>query len=447
MLAAALLLLVGTSAVDRERRLQQDGAAVQYVRLLSCIQSFHGPRLCARLRGLTLSRLLIVEQYTAVPTNLAAFDNPDDSEHTFQDLTTELQVRLAQLHPGCSRLLPQLTPAQIWHAIYRPTSTEHFCLQTAEQVCAELALDTLPDQGAPAINGVMFDRWDTHCWALGGLRGIHTGNRTQVGGSTHERLLVDNPSPVIRAVIEDSRLRTAQFTQMGTHCVAGWHGTCHACYTDLTFVIEQQPLSGGEACPWPAGLTKPWLCAHDCNGHWTEAEQLTCQPGATGRYPASRKTYVLTNEACCTESFCGKAVGKSFLPEDPIAYDVEAMMGSSGVSSESCAESEEAFFRGMCGTRSSDWVVAQGGQPDDAVNCPLDGAVVESGCMLCPESIPVPCKTCANNDNPDDDIVLSDGSGCEQHLPFPAVSLPGPGSRSSTGEYAPSNLLSSRTLA
>lgn len=357
-----------------------------------------------------------------------------------------MQSRIAQLHTDCLPVLSRLTPQRIWVTVDVPTSAEHFCLETAEQACAQLALRVSAEDPDAGINGVMFDRWDTHCWALHGLQGIHTGNRTQVGGAVLHRL-DEVYSPVERAVIADTRFRTAQFTQFGTHCVGGWYGTCSSCYTDLTFVVDQPAVAGGQDCPWPAGLTKPWLCAHDCDGYWSETEALSCPADATGKYPAVRKTYVLTKEACCTESFCGRPMGTEFLgPEDPIAYGVDEMIGTQGVTNRSCTEAGAAFFQGKCGTRSSDWVVAHLGDPDPAVNCPLNGAVIESDCMLCPGSTPVPCVTCGGNNNPADDIVHNDGTGCEEYFAFPSVALSEPHSRDATGMCSSGSLQSWQSI-
>ncbi len=374
-------------------------------------------------------------QYTAIPTNLDSFDDPEDDAHTARDVTAQLQSLLAQEHAACRSILSRLTPLRVWIMLDDRTSVEHFCLETAEQACAQLARTVSTEEPDAGINGVMFDRWDTHCWALHGLQGIHSGNRTQVGGVVQHRL-EGIRSPVERAAIADSRFRTAQFTQFGTHCVGGWYGTCVSCYTDLTFVIDQPALAGGEDCPWPPGLTKPWSCAHDCDGYWSETERLSCPAHATGKHAAVRKTYVLTKEACCTESFCGRPMGTEFLgQQDPIAYSTE-MMGSRDITNASCAAAGDAFFQGKCGTRSSDWVDAHHGDADPTVNCPRDGAVVESDCMLCPGSTPVPCLTCGGNSNPADDIVRDNGTGCEDYFTFPTVALPDPHSRDATGVCA-----------
>lgn len=375
-------------------------------------------------------------QYTGVPTNLDEFDDPEDAAHTATDLSQSLAAQLEQQNQACSSLLPTLTPQEIWDTTSDSTSTESYCLAVAEEACTQLALLMVVDDPDAAINGVMFDRWDTHCWALHGLQGIHTGNRTQVGGAIQQRLAGIH-SPVVRALIADARFRTAQLTQFGTHCVGGWYGTCEACYTDLTFVIDQPALSGGQDCPWPAGLTKPWLCAHDCEGYWTETEQLTCPADFVGKHAAVRQTYTLTREACCTESFCGRPTGSEFLGlADPVAYSVNKMMGARDVTTDSCAAVGEVFFRGQCGRRSSNWVVAQDSEPDPKTNCPLDGAVTTSKCMMCPGSTPVPCVTCGGNNDPDDNIVHSDGTGCEEYFPFPTAALPNPDTRDATGELA-----------
>ena len=120
--------------------------------------------------------------------------------HTATDLSQSLAAQLEQQNQACSSLLPTLTPQEIWDTTSDSTSTESYCLAVAEEACTQLALLMVVDDPDAAINGVMFDRWDTHCWALHGLQGIHTGNRTQVGGAIQQRLAGIH-SPVVRALI------------------------------------------------------------------------------------------------------------------------------------------------------------------------------------------------------------------------------------------------------
>ena len=371
-------------------------------------------------------------QFTGIPTNLDRFDDPADPAHTALDLTAELAASLGEQHPECIHALADVTPLLLWGTAAAEQTGESYCLTIAEEACGALALQASIDANA-GINGVLFDRWDAHCWALHGLRGIQTGNRTQVGGATQERLAAEH-SPLNRAIITDMQFRTAQFSQFGTHCVGGWYGTCTSCFADLTFVVEQPPDADGAECPWFPGLTKPWLCAEDCDGYWTETQQLSCPAGATGKHPAVRKTYVLTQESCCSESFCAEPTGTEFLGLDqPLAYGVDEEMEANQVTAESCEAAGEVFFQGVCGARSSDWVLAHDGQPDPEVNCPVNGATIDSDCMLCPGSVPVACTTCGGNNDPRDNIVQDDGSGCEEYFPFPSIPLSDPETRTATG--------------
>lgn len=185
----------------------------------------------------TLSDLLGARtQFTGVPTNLDKFD--DQTDDNSLDLTRQLYEHVLLLHPDCHSKLAGLSPLWFFGSEASRHAAEANCLAAYEDACAHLALEAATDQRFAIdgqIDGVLFDTWDLHCWALRGLRGIHTGNRTQVGGGTDDRTAAEH-SPLNRAIVTDLRFRTAQFPQHGgTNCVGGWLGTCSACYTDVTF--------------------------------------------------------------------------------------------------------------------------------------------------------------------------------------------------------------------
>ena len=168
-----------------------------------------------------------------MPTNLEEFNDPHD-ENSLPIALVDLQARVSQVQPACLGLLVDIRPLWFFGAAASQHAQEAACLTVYEHACAEVALGraaTLITGGQ--IDGVMFDTWELRCWAIRGLRGIHTGNRTQVGGGLDERTAEEH-SPLNRAIIADLRFRTAQFPQYGgTNCVGGWKGACSACYTDV----------------------------------------------------------------------------------------------------------------------------------------------------------------------------------------------------------------------